>query len=739
MTAGQRSSIPEDMLWQAKNVGTDLDGMLMKRPGLRQWGQTIKVPDTSSSGSSVTRFEPLLNTLGELVLVETGSSGKFSRTITNGEVTVRAKESSGGQTYTLSSIVDTLSTGDEWSLRFRFRGTNLPAYTADSTASDTFSVQGQAKTTTGKEFAIWSGGIYYQQNSDSKYVLVTGSESAGEGGWSTIEIRCDDAAGNTTVHLNDTLLQTITSADIKDQTLATKAAFHLKWVVEGSATAGTQYSTRVSTPMYNDTITDPFKVVPVVALTDFHYITKSRSKKSAMLCAAGNYIYHDDALEKSWRPLKPKQHDNVVFLEFRRTIVWVDTNGSSFSSLWQWNGYNDPELLDDAPPVRFAAEHQQRLFSAGDRNNPLRVYYSGDRQPNLWFSPAPDNIEDEFDTLLQAGYIEIPARGGTEVTAIWGDIFGLLIIFTDNGVWKLSGSGPSSYDLDDISTKIGCVGPEALTQVGKDLWFVGRHGVGTVATTEKSGELRVDMPSFPIQDLWSASAFSPNKISKGFQHTARMSFYASENLVYIAVPLSGERIAESVYIFNILSKQWYGPWNIDSQAMELVEVSSPTIDVMMHAGDNGIVAHTNYSVKGDWRTTSYEFLLETAMINGRSIDPQLASMEKVFAELRLMVVPRGKWDFTVKYWTDTNPAPETKTRNQNDIYNVSTLTEDFVLDVDGDPGGRLHAADEIAVIEILLDERGKGLSIQIAQSGLEEDFVLQGYEVDILVAGYEED
>ncbi len=43
-TAGQQGSIPEAQLWQAKNCSAGLDGLMTKRPGLWQWGQTIKQP-----------------------------------------------------------------------------------------------------------------------------------------------------------------------------------------------------------------------------------------------------------------------------------------------------------------------------------------------------------------------------------------------------------------------------------------------------------------------------------------------------------------------------------------------------------------------------------------------------------------------------------------------------------------------------------------------------------------------
>ena len=44
LTAGQQGTIPEQGLWEAKNCSSGLDGLLQKRPGLDQWGQTLKEP-----------------------------------------------------------------------------------------------------------------------------------------------------------------------------------------------------------------------------------------------------------------------------------------------------------------------------------------------------------------------------------------------------------------------------------------------------------------------------------------------------------------------------------------------------------------------------------------------------------------------------------------------------------------------------------------------------------------------
>jgi hypothetical protein len=126
-------------------------------------------------------------------------------------------------------------------------------------------------------------------------------------------------------------------------------------------------------------------------------------------------------------------------------------------------------------------------------------------------------------------------------------------------------------------------------------------------------------------------------------------------------------------------------------------------------------------------------VLESALLTGRSLDPSLAGMLKTWKELRLYVLPRGDWEFTVEWATDSNATRGPETYNQNQ-HNAYVLNEDFRLDVD--PDGMLRSAEELAVISIPLDEVGVGLSFIIKQSAAGEDLVLQGYEVDFLVSGH---
>lgn len=739
MTAGRKSSVPEDALWRAKNFTTKLDGLLEKRPGLKKWAQTIKVPTVVTGSNSV--MDDFLKGLGGYAITDTSSGLIAKPTVYDGMIQTNVAKGTGNEVYQMDR--DGTRNGTTWSLRFQFKGVSLPAYTADGTVPNTFSFTGIAGAGTGKQFAIWSGGLYYKNNADDKFILIDDTEKCGEGGWVTIEVNVDDDSGSTTVYINDTLVATLTSADLKDTVLV--ALFSFRWEVEGTTDASAQYSTKLAMPMYTqadwtDADIDPFKTVKIDALHDYHYTSKAGSPKKSLLIAAGKYIYHDNGLQGAFRPLHTKQHSDVYFASFQKSTIWWDHDGGNHSSVWKWDGQGTkPELMDDAPVAHAGGEHQQRLWMFGPKF-PLRLYYSGDRQPNLYFSPAEDNVEDEFSTLVNAGYLAIPSREkGDKITAFRGGYFGIAVCCTRHGAYRVLGSGINSYRLEKIGSSDagGAENPWCIADMGNDLVTLSRKGLHAISATEQYGDLHGALVSQNIQDLWGDDPTSVETISREGLKNARLRYNPQQGLLYCCVPLTGDATAQKVYVFNSNTKQWAGPWTIDCQAIENVEISSPEIEVMMHAGSNGQVGYTDFGWKADFGTDGYEAVIESAFIDGRSLDPRLAGFEKTWKRLRIYVLPRGDWDFTVGWYSDDEER-RTETVSQNDARKSHVLTEDFKLT--NNPDAKLRSREQIVAIEIRLDSRGKQFTFDITSPALRgNDLVIQGVEVDFIPNGYEEE
>lgn len=726
-TAGQQSSIPEDALWQAKNFTAGLDGLLQKRPGLKQWGQTIKAASTL--------VEPLLDSSLPGWIESNDDSTLLSTSVNQGFMRLTALAGSGNETL-VQSWDGTVAT--DVYVRMLVQAVNLSAYDGSATNADTFHFRIAKDATTGWEFALWSGGLYYKKAADNQYTLVTGTADLGAGAFQALDISID-ADGNTLVYVSDTLVDTIATSLIATPSL-TRANSVLELALEVHASK--QQGANIVTPMLNNSTTAP-SAVTLTALTDFRGVLPSGVLRSNILAAAGDYIYHDPDLSALWRPLVRKSYTNVEFFPYRTGMAWVEHNGYSKSKLLTWDGSAavQPVDQDNAPPCRFGTEHQTRIWVAGDRRYPLRVYYSGDRQPNLWFAPDYNNISDRYDTQLQAGYLEVPSRRGDEITALYGDYYGQLIVWTKQAVYRVVGSGAQTYAIQSITQDVGAVNNRAVAQVGKDIWFLSEDGVHSLATTDQYGDLVNNYVSGMIQDLFGGRQSTVTRINKTYLHTARMAYSHEQGLVYVAFPLGADQTAGDAYVFNVVSGEWYGPWEIDCQAMEEIELGVPDIRVVANGGTAGQVLYTDQSHKSD-NGTAIDAVLESAIINGRTLAPDLVGLEKTFKRLRIYVLPRGEWDIKV-FWRvdqetyqDENSTDPNQNKSQN-VFEAHGLTTEFKLGAD--PAGVLHSAEEMGYIEVILDKRGYGLSFKIEQDQDGEDIVIQGYEIDFVAHGYARD
>jgi len=201
-----------------------------------------------------------------------------------------------------------------------------------------------------------------------------------------------------------------------------------------------------------------------------------------------------------------------------------------------------------------------------------------------------------------------------------------------------------------------------------------------------------------------------------------------------------DNTAAKIFTFNTNNSEWYGPWTIDSQGMEIVELASPVIEVMMHCGDDGKTLFTDQLSKSD-DGAAIDTIIETAFFNGRSMDPVLSGHQKTWKRVRVYVAPRGNWDLKCFWKVDAGfyEDADTNDKDQNQsmlVYpEVRPLTEEFKLGAD--PDGRLHSLEEMGYFEFRPGLRGYNLALKFQQDGNGQDFAVQGLEIDFVPHGYE--
>ena len=105
--------------------------------------------------------------------------------------------------------------------------------------------------------------------------------------------------------------------------------------------------------------------------------------------------------------------------------------------------------------------------------------------------------EDDFDAADGAGSIKV------DDTIVGLKVFrDNLFIFCENRIFKLTGSGLSSFAVEPVTRNIGCVNGNTIQEFAGDLIFLGPDGLRTVAGTARIGDVELGTISKNVQSLF---------------------------------------------------------------------------------------------------------------------------------------------------------------------------------------------------------------------------------------------
>ena len=712
-TAGKRATLDERQLWGAQNVYPDLDGLPRTRPGTTQYAQRLVYPNPDASYTYL--FYERLENMNLWALVDSASN--FNSAVSNGAYTISLSTGS----YSITHVDNDVVSNQDCTVRFTARITNPEG--ADTTGGQ-LRVEFNGDTDTGasaaRMVAITATGVGTLVG--GTYTHPTGEDDLDLdlGGYHNYEFRYDQSANSVAIYVDAVLVYTISLVGADTPTGLTDS-------VRFTFTSGTDaWTVNLTDVMFIDTITDPFVGDYITDVGQYVRLLSGGSTQAVLLSSTRRYLFIEINERGAWQPLLAVSEGRTRFLAFRNDLLLFDDGGQTNVKVFRWNGVDAPEQIDDAPPVRFATEHRTRVFGAGDRAFPLRAYYTASRRAHIWFAPEYDS-DETFEEVTEAGFIDIPAETGDEITGLYGEYYGSVIVITQRGIWRISGSSPASYRVDNITKKVGGESPDGMVQIGNDLFIVGRQGVVSVQTAEAYGDLQTAMPSGAIADVWSSLPDEPDRVDRTQLIHSFFDALPSINLAVLGMRGQGSFTLDKMYALATGNTAWFGTWTYEPTCFKAVEVGLPTTDVLLSGTENGYALVTGLGVRTD-NGAQYTTVFKSPMLSGRTLDPALTHQTKRWRCLRLFIMPQHSRDFTLRWRTDDNDYDST-TLNQTP-HNEPTISDTFRLNE-----ATLYSDQDMVVIEQVLDDRGVYLHFEIES---DYDFVLQGYQVELLVSGSEE-
>ena len=135
-----------------------------------------------------------------------------------------------------------------------------------------------------------------------------------------------------------------------------------------------------------------------------------------------------------------------------------------------------------APSV--GVDYQNHIFLAGDSTTPYELYFS-----------APFD-ETDFAPASGAGSINV----GFEVVQL--KVFrNELYIFGTNAIKKLVGTSVADFQLQTITSDLGCIAADSVIEIAGDLLFLGPDGLRPVSGTDKIGDVNLETVSKSVQSV----------------------------------------------------------------------------------------------------------------------------------------------------------------------------------------------------------------------------------------------
>lgn len=188
------------------------------------------------------------------------------------------------------------------------------------------------------------------------------------------------------------------------------------------------------------------------------------------------YAYTDSDDEPEWE--KIHTYDEVVGLRWdilQANIGDVDymifANGES--QLVKWDGTTEPSVFGSSEklsdiPVNFLCMHYDRLFAAGDPDNPSTLYYS--KVPGSGATIEDWGI-DEVNASKSGGSVIIGNTRGDPIIGLIALATQILII-KRYSVYRLQGSNPATWRIEKIQAEAEKMAHSSLTLHGDVAYYL---------------------------------------------------------------------------------------------------------------------------------------------------------------------------------------------------------------------------------------------------------------------------
>lgn len=192
--------------------------------------------------------------------------------------------------------------------------------------------------------------------------------------------------------------------------------------------------------------------------------------------------------------------------------------------------------------------HADRLFAAGWDGSAVEPYVL--RASDLRNAGTGAWHPVNFNFQVGADY--------SPITALVPMLRNWLVVFKENAIFMVLTDplqpSAATWNKQEVSIELGCVGKRAAIRVGGDCWFWSQDGIrGITSSVGTEGAFELVAPySQPMQPY-------VDRVNLAYKHLICAHRY--RDLVFFAVPLDDATEPSHTLVFNARLQQWMGVWS----------------------------------------------------------------------------------------------------------------------------------------------------------------------------------
>ena len=316
---------------------------------------------------------------------------------------------------------------------------------------------------------------------------------------------------------------------------------------------------------------------------------------------------------------------------------YIDANGVKKAT--------EAEITTYAPKGRFIELHYDRLWVAGDNENPDRVYFStaGVNGADIedWTSPI-----EEAEANQHGGFIDVRSYDGGKIIGL-KVIFNAVVIFKNKTAYKVFGNSPDNYELVQLFSSSGAIADKSICVGNNGAYFLNNDGIYFYDGTN------TNLISQKIKNTISRmnSNYASNSVA-----------YFYNNKYYLAIPIDNSTTNNVLIEYNTLSNSFV--LHEIGDISDFIEINN---DLYFSSG-NTVKSLTkgNSYLPLYWETANYDF----GMKNARKNSSYIYFRGKGNGSVRFRVITEKKEKFIDIPLTSTETLYRKKLKNKGRMFKM---------------------------------------------------------------------